>query len=344
MHADDVARAAPTRRALEIAVVGLALGVIAALLVVYFQRGFVPGDAFVYLGAGERLNAGHALYAITAGDRPMGMEPPFWTVPLLSPPPIAVLWRPLAALPSEFGVYLWWALDIAAVALAIGLMIRRRPIAVGIAVLVLSIPIVYEIGVGNMNGLVLLGLVLTWRATAQDDERTSGILTGLLAAFKLTPAVLGWWLLTAGRWRAVRWAIGTGVAVLAISVLGAGLDAHIRYLGVIRDTAAVGSRPLSLAGMAAFVGVPTAIANLLPTLTLIGGVIATALLRKRPGLAFIATIIAMVLGSPTVSINWFIYLLACLAPVVWPLGDARPAPAEPSAAATVASALPELQR
>jgi hypothetical protein len=26
----------------------------------------------------------------------------------------------------------------------------------------------------------------------------------------------------------------------------------------------------------------------------------------------------MLFGSPTVSINWFIYLLALLAPVVWP--------------------------
>ena len=51
-----------------------------------------------YLAAGERLNAGHNLYAFGAGDRPIILDPQYWTVPLLSPPPIAVLWRSLALL------------------------------------------------------------------------------------------------------------------------------------------------------------------------------------------------------------------------------------------------------
>jgi hypothetical protein len=318
VHADAVARAPDRRRLIELTALGLAVGLVVAILVIYFERGFIPGDAFTYLGAGERLNAGHALYALVPSDRQVGIDPPFWTVPLLSPPPIAVLFRPLAALPSELGVYLWWALDVVAVALALGLMARRRPILVAIGIVVFSIPLVYEIGVGNMNGLVLLGLVLTWRATVTGNERVAGVLTGLMAAFKITPAVLGWWLLTARRWSAVAWAVGAGLIVLAISLLGAGLDAHLRYLGVIRETAVLGARPLSLAGMALFVGVPAGIANLLPTVALAIGVAATALLRKRPDLAFVATILAMVFGSPTVSINWFIYLLACLAPIVWP--------------------------
>jgi hypothetical protein len=327
VHVDAIVRARGGRRILDLTFVGLALGVVAAILVVYFQRGFVPGDALVYLGAGERLNAGHLLYAISPGDRPFGVEPPFWTVPLLSPPPIAVLWRPLAALPNELGMYLWWVVDIAAVALTIGLMIRHRPVLVSLAVIAFSIPLVYEIGVGNMNGMVLLGLVLAWRATATDDERVAGTLAGVLAAFKLTPAVLVWWLLTERRWTAVRWAIGAGLVVLAVSIAGAGLDAHLQFLGIIRETAAVGARPLSLAGMALYVGIPSGIANLLPTLALVVGIVATAILRKRPDLAFIAAVLTMVFGSPTVSINWFIYPLACLAPAVWPWHKVAPASA-----------------
>jgi alpha-1,2-mannosyltransferase len=251
----------------------------------------------------------------------MGIEPPYWTVPLLSPPPIAVLFRPLAALPNEIGAYVWWAVDIAAVAAVVLLMVRRRPILIGGAVLVLSIPLVYEIGVGNMNGIVLLGLVLAWRATSIGDERTAGVLSGLVAAFKVTPALLGWWLLTGTRWSAVRWAVGAGLVVLAVSVLGAGLDAYLRFLGVMRETASVGARPLSLAGMALFVGVPAGIANLLPTIALVGGTLAIAALRKRRDVAYIVAVATMVFGSPTVSINWFIYLLACLAPFVWPLAE-----------------------
>lgn len=309
------------RRTFELVAVASAIGIVVAIFAIYLQRGFVPGDAFVYLGAGERLNAGHDLYAISAGDRLVGLEPPFWTVPLLSPPPIAVVWRPLAALPGEAGVYLWWALDLAAVATAIGLMIRRRPILLSAAVIALSVPLVYEIGVGNMNGLILLGLVLTWRATATGDDRTAGILTGLAGAFKLTPAILGWWLLTQRRWSAVRWTIAAGLVVLAISLVGAGLDAHLRYLGIIRETAAQGARPLSLAGMALFLGVPGGLANLLPNAALLAGIVGIAILRHRPAAAYVVAILAMVFGSPTISINWFLYLLACLAPLVWPLRE-----------------------
>ena len=312
-----------SRRFGDLVAVGLALGIVAALLVGYFQRGFVPGDSIVYLAAGERLNAGHALYALLPGDRQVGIEPPFWTVPLLSPPPIAVVFRPLAILPADAGAYLWWFADIAAVVATIVLMMRRRPRLIAALVAGLSIPLVYEIGVGNLNGLVLLGLVLTWRATTLGGERSVGVLAGLMTAFKLTPGVLGWWLLTARRWSAVGWAAGAGLAVLAISLAGAGLDAHLRYLDVIRDTATVGARPLSLAGMAIYVGVAPAIANVLPTAALVGGVVATAALRRRPGLAFAATVLTMVFGSPTVSINWFIYLLAVAAPLVWPLGEPR---------------------
>jgi alpha-1,2-mannosyltransferase len=326
VHAERNGGVRDVRRLIALAVPAIAFGLVIAILAVYFQRGFVPGDAFVYLAAGERLNAGHLLYALSPGDRPMAMEPPYWTVPLLSPPPIAVLFRPLASLPNDVGAYIWWALDIAAVSIALLLMVVRRPVLIGIALTVFSVPLVYELGVGNMNGLILLGLVLTWRATAIGDERSAGVLTGLMAAFKLTPAILGWWLLTAGRWRAVGAAIATGLVVLAVSVVGAGLDAHLRFLGIVRDTAAVGARPLSLAGMALYVGVPASIANVLPTAALVVGTVATAVLRRRRDLAFIAAVMTIVFGSPTVSINWFIYLFACLAHFVWPLRDASLAP------------------
>jgi hypothetical protein len=132
------------------------------------------------------------------------------------------------------------------------------------------------------------------------------------------------------------------LVILAVSILGAGLDAHLRFLGVIRETAAQGARPLSLTGMALYVGVPPAIANVLPALALLGGFVATALLRRRRDLAFIAAVLTMVFGSPTVSINWFIYLLACLAPQVWRDGAVereRPV-AQPAVASIPSGAIP----
>src|SRR5439155_1700663 len=78
---------------------------IAVWLATFRAFGFAPAvpgsDAWNYLAAGERLNAGHPLYSISPGDRPIQLLPPYWTVPLLAPPPIAVVWRPLPPVAGE---------------------------------------------------------------------------------------------------------------------------------------------------------------------------------------------------------------------------------------------------
>lgn len=76
---------------LRAAAVGAVLGLILGLQILYFQPGFVPGDAFAYLAAGERLNDGHLLYALSPGDRPVVLKPPYWRIPFVSPPLLAVL-------------------------------------------------------------------------------------------------------------------------------------------------------------------------------------------------------------------------------------------------------------
>ena len=306
-------------RILRLAVPAMAIGLVIAIQVIYFKRGLIPGDSFTYLAAGERLNAGHALYALVAGDRPVGFEPPFFTVPLLSPPPIAVAFRPLAALPNELGVYVWWIATIVALGAVILWMLRERPILVGVAVLLLSIPIVYQIGVGNLNGLIVAGTVAAWYLLTRGRDLAAGATFALMTAFKITPGVFMWWLITQRRWNAFKAFVVTGLIVLVVSVVGAGIAAHIEYVGIMRQTAAAGTTYLSLAGAARYVGVPLEIANVLPTVAIVVGAVAIWALRERPGAAYAAAVITMIAGSPVVQITWFTMLLAVLAPVVWPM-------------------------
>ena len=319
-----------TQRVLRIVVPALAIGFLVAVQAVYFTRGFVPGDAFTYLAAGERLNDGHLLYALSAGDRPVGLQPPFWTVPLLSPPPIAVLFRPLAAIPNEVGVYLWWATCIAAIAGTALVMLRRRPILVGLALMVLTIPLVYEIGVGNLNALLVAGIVAAWYLLSRGRDASAGVVIAGMTALKLTPVVLAWWLITQRRWTGLRGFVLAGVAIGAVSILGAGLSAHLEYLGIIRQTATTGTTVLSLAGVARYVGVDPAVANVLPTVALGLGAVIIALLRDRPGPAYAAAVVTMLVGSPVINVNWLTILLTALAPAVWPMRP-QPGPAKPEA-------------
>src|SRR6266545_2097206 len=178
------------RAVLRIAIPVLAIGLIGALQVRYFDRGFVPGDAFTYLAAGERLNAGHALYALSPGDRPVDLKPPYWTVPLLSPPPIAVLWRPLAALPNELGLQVWWLGCAAIISATLAAMLRARPILMSVALLVFLVPLVFEVPTGNVNGPLLGMVVAIWLLARGGHDRAAGALLAVAAAVKLTSAIL----------------------------------------------------------------------------------------------------------------------------------------------------------
>lgn len=311
----------PTIRILRIALPALALGLVTTIQIVYFDRGFVPGDAFTYLAAGERLNDGHALYALSPGDRPVGLKPPFWTVPLLSPPPIAVLFRPLALLPNDLGPYVWWAICIAAIVGTMVVMLWHRPILVGPVVMLLAIPIVYEIGVGNLNSLLIAGIVGAWVLLVRGHDAAAGAVVAGMTALKLTPVVLAWWLITQRRWSGVRGFVAAGGIIGAISVVGAGLAAHIEYLGIIRQTSSIGTSELSLAGIARNLGVESNVAALAPTIALLVGFVVMWVVRSRPGLAYAVAVVTMLVGSPVVNVNWFTVLLTALAPAIWPMSQ-----------------------
>ena len=305
----------------RVVLLSLALGLLLTTLMVYAQRGLYPADEITYIAAGERLNDGHVLYALMPGDRDVALKPPYWTVPLLSPPFIAVVWRPLAALPAEAGIPIWWALTVGSICAAIVMLAMRRPATTAIALIVLNVPLVYELAVGNVNGILLLLAVGTWWALARGHDSAAGAIVALMAAFKLTPIIFGWYLVTQRRWRAVAGLVGAGVVLLAFSVAGAGVDAHIRYLEIIRETNLLGSSDLSVAGFARALGVAPDVASILPTVALAGGLIAMVLLRSRPAAAWVVAVFTVVLGSPVVNVNWYAFLLAAIAPLAWPMPD-----------------------
>jgi alpha-1,2-mannosyltransferase len=302
---------------------GVSLGLLVAVIALnIYALDAGPADAWTYLAAGERLNAGHQLYALSPGDRPVDLKPPYWTVPLLSPPPIAVLWRPLALLPAEVAVAGWWILTMVAVALSILLAVRARPVFASLAVLVFLLPLNYEFANGNVNGLLLLGTIGAWLSIRSGRDRLAGVAVAAMTAVKLTPAVLLVWLLLERRWVAVRTSLATGMVLGLVSVLGAGPQAHLAYLDVMADTATVGPTQFSLAGLVERLGVAIEIARLAPPAALGVGmsVVALAARRGRPDVGFTAAVFTMVWGSPVMNFDWLSLLFAALAPGFWPLG------------------------
>jgi hypothetical protein len=170
-------------------------------------------DFDAYWSAARRLASGEPLY-------------PSATTPLGSPgefryfPAVAALFLPLAALPFAVASVVWFAL-LVVVAACVGAYLVRplpghwRPWAA--ATYALFLPLVLEIGLGNLN-LVTLALCLLawhWRGRAP----VSGAFLAAAVGLKLLPIVLPIFYLAAGRIRVVLWAAAWGLAALATSAV-----------------------------------------------------------------------------------------------------------------------------
>jgi hypothetical protein len=256
-------------------------------------------DATTYLAAGERLNAGHDLYRLTAGDRPVLTIPGLYSAPLLSPPPIAVLWRPLAAV--DWGMAVWVvACWIALLGTVVYVTLRAGLPGVLLALL-LSFAIGEQLAVANVNAFMPALYVLLWRYR---DHAPSGSLVGIAAAIKLAPVALVGWLLGSRRWKAIMFAFaGLGV-MFAVGALGAGLGSYLDYLGTLS-----GNRPtqLSVSGQTGIGWASYAV--------LVLGMIAAAVTGGRwPRASFVLALTASVLGTPALYASGLVSLLALAAP------------------------------
>lgn len=216
------------------------------------------GDPWNYLAAGERLNAGHRLYALTPGDRSVFLRPPYWSVPLLAPPPIAVAWRVLALL-GELAMPIWGLGCLAAVLASVGYLIGHRRF---LAVALLALPLTLTAISGNFSALLLLFLIGTW--LRRDHPAAAGTLVAVAVAVKLTPAFLIAWLVLTRRWRAAAWAVSVILAIVAISLMGAGPAAFAEWARTVPSST---PSPLALStwtrlpplAVAALLGLPVGV-------------------------------------------------------------------------------------
>ena len=299
-----------TRVVLNAALVGMV--VVAALLwvnanITYYNapdNGMEPfTDVTTYLAAGERLNAGHDLYRLGPGDRPVLQWPGLYTAPLLSPPPIAVLWRPLAAV--DWGFVAWivatWVVLWATI---LFLVLRAGLWAVFLAV-ALSHAIGEQLAVGNANAFMPAVYVLLWRFR---DRAWIGVLIAAAASVKLAPIAMASWLIGTRRWTALAVTAIAGAVIFILGGLGAGFGSYVEYLGTLG-----GNTPtnLSLAGQ---LGVPWSSYALLGG----GALAAIAIGRRYPTASWAIALLASVLGTPALYASGLVSLIALAAPLVGP--------------------------
>lgn len=274
----------PSRRVLLV-LVGLELVLVWWLLCVLTWQ----IDAVTYLAAGERLNAGHALYAIGPGDRPVTVDTAYYHTPLLYPPLIAVVWRPLAALPDMLGMGLWYGAATAAIFGAIWYVVRGLRTGAIVALIVFSAGIGSQLSGANVNAFVILGALVLWD---QADRRPwVGVFAGFLTVMKLSPGVFLVWLIAQRRWKALAWAMAGLAGGVLVALVGAGLDANLQAIDILRKAT---PQNLTVTGITG-ISWATAAVDVL-------GTVAILLLRGRPAASFRAAALTITLGAPQVSL------------------------------------------
>jgi hypothetical protein len=135
-----------------------------------------------------------------------------------------------------------------------------------------------------------------------------------------------WWVLATRGRAAFPAVVGTAAVALAVSLVGAGIDNHLAYVAALTG-GAVDYSPLSLPGMLRFLGAPGLVVRAILPAVWLGAPVLIWRLRRRPARAFQVAVVAMIAASPAVSINWFVFLLALLAPAAWPYPSHGPSQA-----------------
>ncbi len=285
-----------------------------------------PGsDAWNYLAAGERLNAGHELYTLQPGDRDVPLEPPYWTVPLLSPPAVAVAWRPLSLLPENLAMTGWWLAGAGLLLAAIAWALARGTVPVLIALLLLSPMLAQTVVASNVNSFLVPLLMGAWLASSAGHGRAAGLAVAVATVLKLTPAAFVlWFIARRDRDGLIGFVVGTAL-LMGLSVLGAGLDPHLEFIDIALGTTIHAASPASLPGTLVDLGLPR---ELGPSTLVIAAALSGLLivvLRNRPAASFAAAAVMAVLVSPVVYYQTFALFLVALTP--WLRGAPHEAPA-----------------
>ncbi|RDI68522.1 alpha-1,2-mannosyltransferase [Nocardia pseudobrasiliensis] len=179
-------------------------------------------DLHVYVGGAADLGTGH-LYDFTYSEKT-----PDFPLPFTYPPFAAVLFYPLHYLPFTVVAIGWLLLIVAAlyavVRIALSMLLgeaaresRWRTAAIGWTAVGLWLePVRTTIDYGQVNVfLVLAGMI----AAYSTRWWLSGLLVGIAAGVKLTPAVTGFYLAARRRWAAVLCSAAVFGATIGLSFL-----------------------------------------------------------------------------------------------------------------------------
>ncbi len=205
---------------------------------------FVPNganfvDLHVYIGGAEALNRAGTLYDYVYAD-----QTPDFPLPFTYPPFAALVFYPLHLLPFGVVAFAWQVGIIAALygvvrvsQRLLGIEGGQRSAMLWTAASIWIEPLRSTFDYGQIN--VVLVLMVLW-AVSSSRWWLSGLLVGLAAGIKLTPAVSGLYFVGARRWGAVVFSAVVFLATIGVSVLIVGQQGRYYFTDLLGDASRVG--------------------------------------------------------------------------------------------------------
>ena len=220
----------------------LALSVAARLAWTYLvPNGANFVDLHVYLGGAATLDEPGTLYSYVYAE-----QTPDFPLPFTYPPFAALVLYPLSKLPFALVAFCWQLGVIAALygVVRISQRLIGVPAGAGHAVAMLwtavgiwTEPLRSTFDYGQIN--VILVLAVLWAAYST-RWWISGLLVGLAAGIKLTPAIAGVYLAGMRRWSAALFSAVVFAATVALSVAVIGQQARFYFTDLLGDASRVG--------------------------------------------------------------------------------------------------------
>nr|WP_236728623.1 mannosyltransferase [Mycolicibacterium obuense] len=197
-------------------------------------------DLHVYVGGAAALDRPGTLYDYVYAD-----QTPDFPLPFTYPPFAAVVFYPLHLLPFGLVAFLWSIGIMAAlygvVRVSQGLLTdtegSRRVAMLWTAVGIWTEPLRSTFDYGQVNVLLVLAILLAVRSTRW---WLSGLLVGLAAGIKLTPAVSGLYFAGARRWATAVFSAVVFFATIGVSMLVIGQQARFYFTDLLGDARRVG--------------------------------------------------------------------------------------------------------
>ncbi|MGB3486184.1 MAG: mannosyltransferase [Mycobacterium sp.] len=227
-------------RAIALAPLLLAVSVAARLAWTYLvPNGANFVDLHVYIGGGDAVDGPGAVY-----DYVYAEQTPDFPLPFTYPPFAAVVFYPLHLLPFWL-VALAWQLGIVAALYGVvrlsqrlvGIVADRRVAMLWTAVAIWLEPLRSTFDYGQINVLLALAVLI---AVSSSRWWLSGLLVGLAAGVKLTPAISGLHFLAARRWSAAVFSAVAFFGTVAVSWAVMGRESTRYFTDLLGDAGRVG--------------------------------------------------------------------------------------------------------